>query len=152
VAGLGGALIGASAAVGGQMLANRHAREADRRREKVDLVAKFWDAADRLWRTSQALDITIMSLMNAEQSTNMDAVRLYEERRQESLADQHAAETEALFLIAQMRLLHPQVAGSAQALCEASNTFDHHHRDEMRAARQAALEAYEGDAKRLLAG
>ena len=45
LAGLGGALIGATAAVGGQMLSNRHAREADRRREVVNLVARFWDAA-----------------------------------------------------------------------------------------------------------
>lgn len=99
LAGLGGALIGATATVVGQMLANRHAREADRRRELVDLVARFWGAADRLWRTTEGLNVTVVSLVNAEQSAHHEAAQLFEPRRQTGLAEQHAADTEALFLI-----------------------------------------------------
>jgi hypothetical protein len=150
VAGFGGALIGAGAAMGAQWLANLHGRREDRRRELVELVARFWDAADRRWRSSESLEYTILSLMNAEQSKNVEVARIYEERRQEGLANQHAAETEGLFLVAQMRLLHPAVADPAKELLAASSTFNHQQRDELRAARQAALEAYELAATRLL--
>jgi hypothetical protein len=149
-AGLIGALIGATAALAGQWLTVRHQRRAQRRRELIDLVAKFWDSADRLWRASEGLDTTVFSLLNVDKRNNPDAARVYQERRIQQLADKHAAETEGRFLIAQMRLLYPKIAAEATALCDASLHFEQGRGDELRAARQAALERYEQAATMLL--
>lgn len=136
LAGLGGALIGATAAVGGQMLANRHARRADRRREAVELVAQFWAVAEQLWATTESLDYTIVDLI---------------QKRLELIADRKAAYAQARFLIAQMRLLYPSVAKPAEALMEASSNSDHKRQEEQREARRSALYMYEIAAGRLLA-
>ena len=49
-----------------------------------------------------------------------------------------------------MRLLYPQVAESAQAVWDASSSFDRSRRDELRATPGAALEAYESSTRELL--
>jgi len=113
-------------------------------------VARFWDSADRLWRASEGLDYTILSLSNAESSKNVELVRLYEERRIDGLRRHHEAETESRFLIAQMRLLYPRIADQAGELIDSSLLFEHRRRDELRATRQKALDAYERAASALL--
>lgn len=146
IAGLGGALIGGLAAVTGQVLANRHANEAERRRELVNLVARFWNAADRLWfagsglKTAQAL--YQMAVQDENQKSAFDTSKLIDS----GLADYRAAASEARFLNAQLRLLHTSVAAAAEALFQASDKFDVHKE----AARQAALETYEAAARKLL--
>ena len=160
LAGLGGALIGATAAIAGQVISVRQQRLSDRRREQVELVARLWGAADRLWRHTQGLDSTL-ALMTVQTQTPEIAETNQQEWRDASAA-RLAADTETQFCLAQLRLLYPQVAKSANMLWEASRQFDQHHasgqahlgeahRSEMRAARQTALEAYENDARRLLA-
>jgi hypothetical protein len=150
LAGLGGALIGAAAAILNQRQANKHARDTDRRHEKVELVAQFWAAADRLWRAAESLAVDIISLSNAQGSANDESIRVYTQRWRESLSRRDTAGTEAAFLVAQMRLLYPGIADDAEALRSASSTFELEHHDAHRAAHQSALESFEGAAQRLL--
>jgi hypothetical protein len=150
LAGLGGALIGASAAIGGQWLDHRHQRRADRRRELVDLVARFWDSTDRLWTAERSLTYTIQDRIASREAGHMDRLQELDEKRLREIADKTEADSEARFLLAQLRLLYPSVVDAASRLRDASANFAFEDRAELDAQRQAALVAYEQAARRQL--
>lgn len=150
LAGLGGALIGALAALGSQGLAIWHQSRGERRREGVDLVSRFWAAADRLWTAVNSLEYTIVDLQASRQAGHGDRLDELDDRRLAEIAERKAATTEARFLLAQMRLLSPSLADPAQKLVEASSQFDHEHREALREFRETALEAFESAAIRSL--
>ena len=93
--------IGATAALTAQAHAARETRRADRRRELVRacISTRFWDAADRLWRASQGLDIAVMSLTAAEGARPVRVGSASTKGDEQQLAAQHAAETDGHFLI-----------------------------------------------------
>lgn len=150
LAGLGGALIGGSAAMGAQWQANRHAREEDRRRERVDLVARYWEATDRLWQTSMSVGYLIEDMQSERQAGHTDRVRELEPQRLARLADRSSADSECGFLLAQMRLLGLSLVEEATTLRKASRYPRVQHDTAATAAHTAALEAYESAASRML--
>jgi hypothetical protein len=103
------------------------------------------------WRASESLAVAVFSLVNAQQGGYRDVASRYEEQRQAAFRSQHEAETRGRLLNAQMRLLYPSIAPAAEALLDASATFDLEKRDEMRDERRKALQAYEAAARHLLA-
>ena len=149
LAGLGGALIGALAALASQGLAMRHQIRGERRRERVNLTSKFWAATDRLWAAANSLDYTILDIQASRQAGHHDRLDELNNRRLQEIAERQEAMTEARFLLAQMRLVHPSIAKSAQQLLDASSHFDHKHR-ETRQHRDDALDAFESAAIRSL--
>lgn len=150
IAGLGGALIGATAAVGGQILAHRQAREGEQRQELIELTARLWECADRLWRASEGLEHAITGLMGSDRPGAEDRRAHYEEQRQDTMQRHHDAETQGRFIAAQMRLRKLAIHQQATALLDASTLFEHHERDALRQRRDRAVGEYEAAAQSLL--
>lgn len=150
VAPLLGALIGAGAAIGAQTLSHRSSKEFAQRKERVDLVVNLWSACDRLWRATCSLDYTIYDLMASRQAGHRDHLADLDDRRLSEIAEKHRAETDAAFLKAQLRLLHPSLAPAAEALRSASTKHKVEEHARYEADRQAALEAFEVATRMLL--
>lgn len=147
--GLGGALIGAAAAMGAQWQANRHERRERRRHELVELVSRFWEACDRLWRAEEGLTYAVMALSNAK--SGGPVAEIYEARRQDSMSRRHTAETDGLHLLAQMRILHPAIAEAATGLYEASDAnLEHEQKAALTAQRLDARHVFEEAASEFL--
>lgn len=143
LAGLGGALIGALAAIGAQALNHRHQGKAERRREQWELLARFWAAADRLSAAVISLDYTIGDIQASRQAGHHDRMPDLDSRRLAEIAERDAARGDVRVLLAQMRMLHPSLATPAQELFDASGVFDHQHRETMLQFREARLDAFE---------
>lgn len=150
VAPLLGALIGAGAAIGAQALSHRSSKEFAQRKEMVDLVVSLWSACDRLWRATCSLDYTIYDLMASRQAGHQDRVADLDVRRQSEIAERDRAATDAAFLTAQLRLLHPSLAPAAEALRSASTRHKIEEHIKYEADRQVALEAFEAATRTLL--
>lgn len=151
IAGLVGALIGALAALGAQWLANMHERQAERRRQLVDLLSKHWDVCDQLWRVSMSARYTIEEMQAARQAGHSELIPELDERRRRELGESAARDSEAGFLIAQMRLLKLPVAEKAAELRKSSRFVSIKNSAHLHDAREQALTAYEGAASDLLA-
>jgi hypothetical protein len=150
VAPLLGALIGAGAALGAQTLSNRSSKEFAQRKERVDLVVHLWSACDCLWRATCSLDYTVYELMASQRAGHRDQLADLDDRRLSDIAQKHRAETDAAFLTAQLRLLHPSLAPAAETLRIASTRHKVEEHGKYEADRQAALEAFEVATRMLL--
>lgn len=141
ISGLGGALIGALAAIGGVLLSGWLQSRDKRRSERIDLISRFWAATDRLWVVTEDLAFTVVDLQDVRQ----EGARLaaIDQRRLQEIAERREATAEARFLLAQMRLLHPVLADPAQRLFAASKKFNYRNADDDRVARATALEEFE---------
>lgn len=147
-AGLLGAFIGASAALGGKWIDARHARKAEKRRQTDELLAKFWEATDRLWRASMSLWQTIQDIQANRQTR--DPIDELEVRRLREIQEKQDARIEARFLLARMRLLKLDVVTAAEALVKASEFMLIKDLKKLEDARQAALDTFEAKAAKLV--
>lgn len=148
--GLFGALVGAAAAMSAQWQANCHERRERRRHELVDLISRFWEACDRLWRAEEGLTYSVIALPSAEQSGS-PVTEIYEARRQDSMSRRHAAETDGLHLLAQMRVLHPAIAEAATHLYEACDAnLEHKQKVALTTQRLRARDVFEEAARDFL--
>lgn len=147
-AGLAGALIGASAALGGKWIDVRHARKTERRRQTEDLIAKFWEATNRLFQASKDLRFTIEEIQ-ASRDAKASVDHLNAQRIRELEARKQAV-TEVGLLHARMRLNQLGVAESAMKLIQASGYADSQHHDEIVDRRLKALGEFETQAAKLL--
>lgn len=115
-----------------------------------DLLARFWEATDRFWRTSEALRWTIYGIQSERQAEK--SIEALESRRREEIAQTNEAELEAKFLLARMRLLGWPITEAAQALLTASHFTSIDHTMQLKEARTAALGSFEKHATKALSG
>lgn len=152
-AGLLGAFLGASAALGGKLIDVRHARKAEQRRQTDELLASFWGATARLWYASIDLIATIQELQAKPSMALLDELKTRRLRETQRIDE---ARTEAHFLLARMRLLRLGVVAAAEDLLEASvpRVSDSYPREvdlvDMGKVRKAARNAFETKAAELL--
>lgn len=156
--GLVGALVGASAALGGKWIDARHARRAEQRRQAADLLARFWEVTDRMWRLNAEADHLVQldgaypvgehpdpSQPSASEEVHADWKRRAVEARQ----GVEEANNEAGVLLGRMRLMSLPIAEQAEALRFASSRHDYFS-TAAATERTQALHAYEEAASRLM--
>ncbi|MGY0386324.1 hypothetical protein ACWZJV_05075 [Nocardioides sp. WG-D5] len=157
--GLVGALVGASAALGGKWIDARHARKAEQRRQVDELLARFWEVTDRMWnhaRDAYSHSLSIQQLpvgtpaFDPEEAPPVSEEDHADWRRQRSEAHWlwGEANAEAGFLLGRMRLLKLSIAEAADTLRSTSALYD--GKRESFGARDRALTAYEEAASRLM--
>ena len=145
--GLVGALIGAAAALGGKWVDAHHVRKAEKRRQAEDLLARFWEAADRYWRTSKSLRDTIEDIQAARGARH--PVDELHARRKSLLAEVSTAEVDARFLLARMRLNGWPIAVTAGSFLAASRFEVLVDPVSVHQMRETALAEFEEEARRL---
>ncbi|MBG6095959.1 hypothetical protein [Nocardioides luteus] len=143
--GLVGALIGAGSALGGKWVDAHHARKAEKRREANDLLARFWEAADRYWRTSKSLRDIVEDLQASRQAGHpTDDLNVSRER---AIAEMNSAQLDARFLLAKMRLNGWPIARTAESLLVASQFKVLVDPASVHRMHTAALRAFEKEAR-----
>ncbi|MDR7251904.1 hypothetical protein J2X46_000880 [Nocardioides sp. BE266] len=143
-----GALVGAKAAT---VVATRQieaSKGLQRRDELHALIAQFWGGCDALWVAQQDLGLTNLELMVSRQTGNGNGRQDLFDRRGRAFEGIEAALKECRRALALIRLLHPALAPSAEALMNASRTYHPRPSDEdiqakFQAPRAAALNAFE---------
>ncbi len=136
-----------------QTVGNRAAIGESRRSEAVDLVARFWAAADRLWHAEQSLTYTVhMQMAERDSEWVTDERRMeVEQARQKGIQDVSKANEEARTLAGQLRIVFPDLADQTTDLLETSARYEVGGHSELRDARQRALDAFETAARQLIA-
>ena len=114
-------------------------------------MARFWGAADRLFAAAVSHERAARRMHAAEGENDQELAYAYEEKSRAAANDISGAHSEARFLIAQMRLLYPDVATPADALRRASiDAQVQGATKETLVERQTALASYEAAARSLL--
>ena len=151
--GLVGALVGASAALGGKWIDAHHARKGEKRRQTGELLAQFLEVTDRMWRLNEEADDISRDMgqfpvgewrhPDVEESEVTDSEHL-DRRRQlrETYQRAREANAEAGVLLGRMQLLALSVANSAEDLRQASSFYSHRNEPEVTTTRKKALDAY----------
>lgn len=146
-------------------MTNRHADERDRRAVHRELLAQFWEAADRMWRHSENYELlregvnsqrnypglvgtvrTPSGLVDvrspAEQARHEQLTRMVEERdaHRQALVE---ADSEAGVLVGRMRLLGLSIVPEAEELRTASRFVSTDKGEVHYARHDAALAAFE---------
>ena len=172
MSGLLGAAIGASAALGAQAMNNAHQRDTERQREVSDLLAQFWEAADRMWRHSGEYEslrrsaslaeaivrgtVVIQPLVDIpetrEQRERREGYESAVRHRDEARAAYVAADAEAGVLIGRMRLRAVAVTPEAIELRQCSRYVDERKSHVLHQRHDAALDAYESRARDVIQG
>ncbi|MEU4449885.1 hypothetical protein AB0F44_01075 [Nocardioides sp. NPDC023903] len=157
--GLVGAFVGACAALSGKWIDARHARKAEQRRQTDELLVRFWEIADRMWRLSEEGHFTIRTIDNLPVGEPaMPGAPPVSEEDHSVLAQQvrdayravREAEIEAGVLLGRMRLLSLPIAEYAVALRDASVHYHYNRDDDAFSKRAAAVAAYEAAASRFI--
>lgn len=150
IAGLGGALIGGAGAWVAQAIAAINTRKADQRRERVELIARFEAATERIWRGDAGRQLSLQELKGASDRNQQKAVEFYAAQMIKDQDASVAAHADAAMALAEIRVLEPSLADTAKTLFEASNTYDLANAASTRATREQAVTAYEAAARKLL--
>lgn len=116
-----------------------------RRAERLDIISKFQRHTDELWRSRQDLGVAILEIQGDKQDDAAWA------RRAAAFEEGRPARHEALFLLAQIRLLIPPLVKPAEALLEASERWDQMKSPDNLADRKKAQKAFEDVARSLIA-
>lgn len=152
-----GALIGASAALGGKWFDDHRSRKAEQRQRGTDLILQFWEVTDRMWRFSHE---TVELEQQIDGGPDAESADPEEEPESEIWRARRAARSrprltearngweeasaEAGRLLAHMRLLNLPFADEASELRLASARFDGGKSIEKR---KEAVAAYEEAAR-----
>lgn len=153
VTGLLGALIGAGAALFSKRMDAAHAREAERRRQIDELLAKFLEVTDRLWRLIQDVEDVRVDIGQyplgawrdpEEEDSEVSSTEHLNRLRRLSEANDGAqeADVEAGVLLGRMQLMGLSVASSAEDLRQASSYYSYSGEPELTGKRKKVLAAY----------